>query len=788
MAGGIVRRLYVSKGEKLEIIRAEHSGFCFGVNRAIELAFSEAEKPDRQGRLLTCGHLIHNKDVVKVLEEKGASLIESLDEAESGDTVIIRSHGEPKEFYEYAKEHGIELVDTTCVFVQKIHEIVDEAHQEGRAVVIIGDANHQEVKATNGWCGYDATVIGSVEEAEKAAETLKDSNPIIVCQTTIKQELLDSILEVFDKAAVKYDIRNTICNATRDRQNSCAELARKVDVMLVIGDVESSNSRKLYEIAEKNCKKAIFIENAENLDLQGFTKKDKIGLVAGASTPEWIIKEVISHMSENATKTMEHNPMMEFMDDIEKSLRLPKPGDIVDGKVDQVMADAVIVNMGCKKDGILRSDEVVLEEGQTLADLFKVGDEIKAKVIKSDDGEGGIMLSTKRLVAVENYTELEEAMANEEIINVKLVRAVNGGVIAAYKEITGFVPMSQLSDRYIENADEFLGQDVDVKVIRVDTKRNRAVFSRKALMVEEKRKAVAEIWNNLSVGDVVEGKVMRFTDYGAFVDIGGVDGLLHISEISWGKLKHPEEILKIGDIINVKILSLNEDKGKISLGLKQTQPEPWSLVGDKYQVGDVLEGKVVQIKEYGAFVELEAGLDGLVHISEIANKRVENVFDELKIGETVNVRIMEIDPDKRRISLSIKATLPEEEQTAEETVAEKIEDSIEAVKEDVEVAEEKVEAAVEAAEEKVDEAIDEAIAANEEVAAKADEVAEEVAEKVEEAKGAVEEAVEKVAKKAKEVAEKVADKVEEIEDAVEEKIEAVVGDDDDDDDEEEKDD
>lgn len=493
-------------------------------------------------------------------------------------------------------------------------------------------------------------------------------------------------------------------------------------------------------------------------------------------------------MSENATKTMEHNPMMEFMDDIEKSLRLPKPGDIVDGKVDQVMADAVIVNMGCKKDGILRSDEVVLEEGQTLADLFKVGDEIKAKVIKSDDGEGGIMLSTKRLVAVENYTELEEAMANEEIINVKLVRAVNGGVIAAYKEITGFVPMSQLSDRYIENADEFLGQDVDVKVIRVDTKRNRAVFSRKALMVEEKRKAVAEIWNNLSVGDVVEGKVMRFTDYGAFVDIGGVDGLLHISEISWGKLKHPEEILKIGDIINVKILSLNEDKGKISLGLKQTQPEPWSLVGDKYQVGDVLEGKVVQIKEYGAFVELEAGLDGLVHISEIANKRVENVFDELKIGETVNVRIMEIDPDKRRISLSIKATLPEEEQTAEETVAEKIEDSIEAVKEDVEVAEEKVEAAVEAAEEKVDEAIDEAIAANEEVAAKADEVAEEVAEKVEEAKGAVEEAVEKVAKKAKEVAEKVADKVEEIEDAVEEKIEAVVGDDDDDDDEEEKDD
>ena len=417
------------------------------------------------------------------------------------------------------------------------------------------------------------------------------------------------------------------------------------------------------------------------------------------------------------------------MTDIEKSLRLPKPGDIVDGKIDQVMSDAVIVNMGCKKDGILRSDEVALEEGQSLADLYKVGDEIKAKVIKSDDGEGGIMLSTKRLVAVENYAELEAAMENRENITVTLTRAVNGGVIAAYKEITGFIPMSQLSDRYVENAEEFLGQTFDVRVIRVDTKRNRAVFSRKAILVDEKRKAVAEIWENLNVGDIVEGKVMRFTDYGAFVDIGGVDGLLHISEISWGKLKHPEEVLKIGDIINVKILSLNEEKGKISLGLKQTQPEPWTLVGEKYQVGDVLEGKVVQIKEYGAFVELEAGLDGLVHISEIANKRVENVFDELKVGEMVNVKIMEIDPDKRRISLSIKATLPEEPAAEEEA-----ETPAEVFKEDVENA---VLAAKEAA----------------------DEASETVKEKAKEAANAVKEAVDDAVEDIKEAKEKVVEAV-----------------------------
>lgn len=655
----------------MEIIRAEHSGFCFGVDRAINLAFTEAEKHasahDGKGRLFTCGHLIHNSAVVSGLESMGVKMIGSLSEAEEGDTVIVRSHGEPREFYEEAGRRGIRLVDTTCVFVKKIHDIVSEAHEAGRPVIMVGDRNHQEVRATCGWCGYEAEVIGNAEEAAAYVSEHKDADtPVIVCQTTIKAELLEDILSEFDRAGKTYDVRRTICNATRDRQESCRQLARQVDMMVVVGDKHSSNSGKLYEIAKNNCENSIFIENADDKLLKQASKSNKIGLIAGASTPEWIIKEVISSMSENVTKNMEQNPMMDFMDDIEKSLRLPKPGDVIDGKVDQVMDDAVIVNMGCKKDGILRADEVVLEEGQKLSDVFKEGDDIQAKVIKSDEGEGGILLSKKRLVAVENYTELEEAMENKDVINVKLVRAVNGGVIAAYKEITGFIPMSQLSDRYVENADEFLGQNVDVRVIRVDTKRNRAVFSRKTVLVEEKRKAVAEIWSNLNVGDVVEGKVMRFTDYGAFVDIGGVDGLLHISEISWGKLKHPEEVLKIGDIINVKILSLNEEKGKISLGLKQTQPEPWTLVGDKYQVGDVLDGKVVQTKEYGAFVELEAGLDGLVHISEIANKRVENVSDELKVGETVKVKIMEIDPEKRRISLSIKAALPEEEAAPEE--------------------------------------------------------------------------------------------------------------------------
>ena len=394
-------------------------------------------------------------------------------------------------------------------------------------------------------------------------------------------------------------------------------------------------------------------------------KYNRIGITAGASTPAWIIKEVISSMSQNVI-TDEKNPMFELLDEIDESTRLPKPGEIIEGTVIEVRDDEVIVNMGCKKDGILRKNEVTLEEGQTLADVFKEGDQIEAKVMKSDEGEGGISLSKKKLEMNENYKELKEFLDSKETIRVKFIRAVNGGIIAQYKQVTGFVPMSQLSDRYIEKADEFIGKEADVKVIRVDDRRNRAVFSRKAVLVDEKRKQVEEIWANLIVGDIVEGKVMRFTDYGAFVDIGGVDGLLHISEISWGKLKHPQEVLSIGDIINVKILALNEEKGKISLGLKQTQPEPWSLVGSKYVVGQVIEGKVVQIKEYGAFVELEAGLDGLVHISEIANKRVDAVSDELQVGQTIKAKIMDIDTDRHRISLSIKATLADEAEESDE--------------------------------------------------------------------------------------------------------------------------
>jgi 4-hydroxy-3-methylbut-2-enyl diphosphate reductase len=519
--------------------------------------------------------------------------------------------------------------------------------------VVVGDRNHPEVQGINGWCDNQALIINAAEEAE----ALEEDHLFVVAQTTIRLELLEEILSVFEKKNKDFKVTNTICHATRERQESCRETAEICDAMIIVGGRDSSNTRKLMEIAEKTCENCYFVENIEDLPLKDLLKYNKIGLAAGASTPERIIKEVISSMSEFITENQEDNLMHALMEEIEKSLRLPRTGEIVTGEVIQVSDREVVVNLGCKKDGIITRDELTLEGDQKLTDLFKEGDEIQAKVIKTDNGDGNILLSKKKLEVNEHWDEINAALEDRSFVNVKVVKEVNGGVIASYKEVFGFIPLSQLSDRFVESAAEFVGKVLPVRVTRVDQKKGKAVFSHKAFLVEEKQAKVAEIWEGLNVGDVVEGTVMRFTDYGAFVDIGGLDGLLHISEISWGKLKHPQEVLSIGEKIQVKILAMNTEKGKISLGLKQNQPEPWTIIDEKYQVGQIISGKVVQIKDYGAFVELEPGLDGLVHISEIAHKRVTNIADELTVGQEVEAKILEIDKDKKRISLSIKETL-----------------------------------------------------------------------------------------------------------------------------------
>ena len=655
------------------ITLAEHSGFCYGVKTALQKTLKTVEEYEGTGRrVYTFGPIIHNDDVVNDLNMRGVQICSAPGSTEKDAAVIIRSHGVPASVEAALRDSCGQLIDATCPHVKKIHRLADDAYHEGRTIVVIGDAGHPEVQGIDGWCGNEAMIFSDPAEIERPknlARLNRAEEILAVAQTTLNRNVWDACTEALLRRYPRAQLRCTICSATSSRQTACRRVAEISDAMVVIGGRSSSNSRKLYEIASEVCENTYFIENTSHLPLKDIAKYNKIGVSAGASAPERIIKEVISNMSDIITNNIdESNEMNDFMAEIEKSLKMPQRGEIVKGEVIQVGPREVYVNLGCKKDGIIPKDEIALEADQDIESMFKLGDVVEAKVLKTDDGDGNILLSRKKVEISEHWNEIIKAYEDKSFVTAKVIREVKGGVIAAYKEVTGFIPMSQLNDRYVEKADEFIGKTLTVKVTRVDQKRNKAVFSHKAYLAEEKSKKIAEIWSSINVGDTVEGTVMRVTDYGAFVDIGGIDGLLHISEISWGKLKHPQEALKIGQKINVKILSMNEEKGKISLGLKQNTPEPWSVINENYQVGQVVEGKVVQIKEYGAFVELEPGLDGLVHISEIAHKRVTNIADEISIGQMVNAKILEIDEEKRRISLSIKETLdaPEAEAPAED--------------------------------------------------------------------------------------------------------------------------
>ncbi len=652
---------------------ARNSGFCFGVKRAVSCAEELALKnKDNHKKIFTYGPLIHNETVVKELEKKGVICLERLEEAPPGSCVIIRSHGVAPRVYDEGRKLGLELFDATCPFVKKIHDRVKEESDRGRTLIIVGDENHPEVRGIKGFCRGEVFVVNNKEELEelfKRGMVKSDDEYSVVAQTTIKTNVFHEVVEFMKLNGLRLQEFNTICGATEERQKSCEEISVCSDMMLIIGSRISSNTLKLFEIAKKNCKKTFLIETISDLPLNEIEKCGTIGIAAGASAPECIIKEVIATMSEFITENgQEQNEMSAYLDEIDKATRLPGRGEIVTGEVISVSEKEIVVNVGCKKDGIIPKDEVSLEADQKLTDLFKVGDQIEAKVVKTKDDDGNILLSKKKLEVNEHWNEVNAAMEEKETIEAKITAKVKGGVIATFKEVSGFIPLSQLSDKFTEEVDEFLGKTVTVKVIQTNPKRNRAVFSHRAVLMEEKAKKIEAFWNSINVDDIVDGVVKRFTDYGAFVDIGGVDGLLHISEISWGKIKKPQDVLELEQPIKVKILSMNREKGKISLGLKQTVPEPWDNIESKYQIGDIIEGKVVQLKEYGAFIEIEPGLDGLVHISEIAYKRVASPANELEIGQIVNAKILDIDTEKKRISLSIKETLekPVAEEAADE--------------------------------------------------------------------------------------------------------------------------
>lgn len=648
---------------------AESAGFCFGVKRAIEMAY---EAIGVEPKLYSYGQLIHNKTVTDDLASKGLEIVENLDGLTEG-TLLIRSHGVGKALYDEAEAKGLKILDGTCPFVKKIHNIVHDKLAEGLGIIIVGDGTHPEVIGINGWC-ENAAVILEDEEAAKTKEIPEKEKYAVVVQTTFRQAKFDKILEILQDRGVNMEVHNTICSATEKRQTEAEELSKTVDKMIVIGGKNSSNTQKLVEICAKNCGNTVHIETICDLVLNNFGKDDKIGITAGASTPPAIIKEVVVTMSEaleNAVQNLEGSEEATFEQMLEESLVTLHTGDVVKGTVIQVVNEEVSVNLGFKSDGIIARGEFSSDPTVIPSKTVQPGDEIEVFVVRVNDGDGNVMLSRKRIEAQKGIEEIEAAYNDKAVVTGTVTNVVKGGLIAVVNGVNVFIPSSQVSNRFIEDLSVFNGQELEFNIIEVDRVKRRFIGGRKALVEQEIAAKRAALFETIQVGSRVNGTVSRLTDFGAFVDLGGVDGLIHISEMSWGRISNPKEVLKEGQEVEVFVLDVDKEKGKISLSLKDADKNPWKLAAEKYAVGSIVEGKVVRMVPFGAFVELEPGVDGLVHISQIANKHVVKPEDELKVGEIINVKVLEVNPEQKKISLSKRqADAPVEEAPAEEAATE----------------------------------------------------------------------------------------------------------------------
>ena len=684
-----------------EVRLAKHAGFCFGVKRAVQAV----EECLKEGRVYTYGEIIHNSIVVEELRRRGAIPVDTLD-LPAGSTLIIRSHGVPPEVYEECEKKKIRIVDATCPFVKRIHETVNKYKKQGDKIVIVGQWDHPEVVGIRGWCG-EAVVLNSVEEAQCFAKEEPAGTPVcMVAQTTIVSKLFQDIDAVLRRHFHQFRSINTICSTTAARQNEAVELAKTSDQVIVIGGRNSSNTQKLAQICAKYCKNVIMIENPRDHLLENAGKNGIISsIVAGASTPDWIIREVVAKMTEfenvNSEALQEEQtaeqeqPVVEetaaaetaesaevelkeepeaqkeedesaaeaeqsFADAFEKTLNRIHNGQIIKGTVVQISNGEVCVNIGYKSDGFIPKNEFSADPDVNPEEVVKVGDEIEVSVVKVNDGEGNVLLSKKAVDSRKAWESMAEDMKNGTVFETTVADVVKGGLIAYINGVQAFIPASHASNHYIEKLDTLKGQPIRVAIIEIDKNKRRIIASAKNVLKAEAEAKKKEILDGLEVGQRVKGIARRITDFGVFVDIGGIDGLLHVTDISWSRVKHPSDVVKVGDELELVILAVDKEKERISLGLKQTQPHPWETAAERYTVGSVIEGKVVRIGSFGAFVALEPGIDGLVHISQVAPKHVEKVEDELSVGDVIKVKVLSVDPEKRRIGLSRKAVIMDE--------------------------------------------------------------------------------------------------------------------------------
>ena len=639
----------------MNVILAKSAGFCPGVKRAVDMVYEQSKKCEHTEPVYTYGPIIHNDEVVKDLESKGVRVIHECDDIHAlpKGTVIIRSHGVSRTVQKSLEDAGFHVVDATCPFVKRIHNIVEEQGAEGRDILIIGDPKHPEVQGIVGWCQTPSTVIQTVEDAE-SFQIDATRKFCIISQTTFNYNKFKELVEIICKKGYDINCINSICNATEVRQKEARTIASEVDAMIVIGDKSSSNTRKLYEISLKECENNYYIKTLVDLDLTAFESMRNVGITAGASTPNNIIKEVHTAMSE-----------MSFEQLLEASLKTIRNGEVVEGTVIDVKEDEIILNIGYKADGIITRSEYSNTANLDLRTVVNVGDTMQAKVLKVNDGEGQVLLTYKRLLAEKGNKRLEDAYNNKEVLTAKVVNVLDGGLSVVVEEARVFIPASLVSDTYEKNLGKYEGQEISFVITEFNPRKRRIIGDRKQLLVAEKAQKQKELFERINVGDVVEGKVKNVTDFGAFIDLGGADGLLHISEMSWGRVENPKKLLKVGDDITVLIKDIQGEK--IALSLKFADQNPWLTAAENYADGNVVEGKVARMTDFGAFVELEPGVDALLHVSQISREHVEKPADVLKVGEIITAKVVDFNEEERKISLSIKAMeVPAKEETVEE--------------------------------------------------------------------------------------------------------------------------
>lgn len=646
----------------MEVILAEKAGFCFGVKRAVDTAFEQADKASNA--VFTFGPIIHNEDVTEKLALKGVNVInsiEELDDLPENSSIIIRSHGVGEDIFESIKSRGFSIVDATCPFVNNIHKIVRERSEAGDEILIIGNPGHAEVEGTIGWSRRKPYVINSVEDIEALPDSLKNASITVVAQTTYSLKKFQELVAELQDRYYNVNVCKTICNATEERQKEAQRLASSVDSMIVIGGKNSSNTQKLYEISKQQCNNTYYIQTLVDLDLTVFESASRVGITAGASTPNYIIKEVQDSMSEKSFE--------ELLND-EETVSIKK-GKIIDGKVISVKPDEMVVDIHYKSDGILTAAEYS-NSPVDLTTVVKEGDPITVEVIKPNDGEGSVLLSYKSILANEAYKELEEAFENGTVLTGKVDKVLKGGLSVIVKECRVFVPASLVSDTFERDLSKYEGQEIEFVLTEFDLHRKRVIGDRKQLIIKNKEAAASELFSKIKVGDVVEGTIKNITEFGAFVDLGGADGLLHISEMSWGRVEKPKKIFTVGQPVKCFIKEINGNK--IALSMKFEDQNPWLTAEEKYAKGTIVKGKVARMTDFGAFVVLEPGIDALLHVSQISLDHIEKPSDVLKSGQEIEAKVVDIKIPERKISLSIKALLID--QMPKEEKEEKKEDEV----------------------------------------------------------------------------------------------------------------